>query len=106
MLFRSVLLVIAVFIQPTVATCFFPAGFTALSSAFEEKFRSVAISLIIPVSTIIGQGLVPAMIGYLGQQGAFYLGFVIWGGVLLIVLPPLLFLKFLRPGRETGAHLE
>jgi NNP family nitrate/nitrite transporter-like MFS transporter len=103
---QGVLLVIAVFIQPTVATCFFPAGFTALSSAFEEKFRSVAISLIIPVSTIIGQGLVPAMIGYLGQQGAFYLGFVILGSILLIGLPPLLFLKFLRPVRGTGSHLE
>jgi NNP family nitrate/nitrite transporter-like MFS transporter len=94
---RDMWLIIAVFIQPMVATCFFPAGFTALSRAFEEKFHSVAVSLVVPIAIIIGQGLVPAMLGFLGQQGAFYLGFVIMGGILLTGLFPLPFLKFLHP---------
>ena len=94
---QGLLLVIAVFIQPLVATCFFPAGFTALSRAFEEKFHSAAISLIIPVATLIGQGLVPAMLGFLGQQGNFNWGFVIFGGILLTGLPLLPFLEILNP---------
>jgi len=89
------LLVAAVFIQPVAATCFFPAGLTALSKAFTEEFRSVAVSLIIPVATLFGQGLVPAMLGYLGQQGAFYLGFVIMGCILLTGIMPLPFLKLI-----------
>lgn len=93
---RGPLLVIAVFIQPVAATCFFPAGLTALSKAFTEELRSVAVSLIIPVATLFGQGLVPAMLGYLGQQGVFYLGFVIMGCFLVTGMLPLPFLKFIR----------
>ncbi len=94
---RDMLLILAVFIHPMVATCFFPAGFTALSRAFEDKYHSVAVSLVIPIAIIIGQGLVPAMLGALGQQGAFYLGFVIMGCLLLTGLFLLPFLKFLHP---------
>jgi len=97
---RDMLLIIAVFVQPMVATCFFPAGFTALSRAFEEKFHSVAVSLIVPIAVIIGQGLVPAMLGALGQKGAYYLGFVIMGCILLTGLLPLPFLKFLQPEKR------
>ncbi len=97
---RDILLIIAVFVQPMVATCFFPAGFTALSKAFEETYHSVAVSLIVPIAIIIGQGLVPAMLGFLGQQGAFYLGFVIMGCILLTGLLPLPFLKFLHPEKR------
>jgi len=92
----GMLLIVAVFIQPIAATCFFPAGLTALSKSFSEEFRSVAVSLIIPTATLIGQGMVPAMLGYLGQQGVFYLGFVIMG-CLLFTGPMLLpFLNFLQ----------
>lgn len=97
---EGALLVFAVFIQPMVATCFFPAGLTALSRAFEETFRSVAVSLVVPLATILGQGLVPSMIGYFGQQGNFYLGFVFMGGILFLGLPILPFLKFLHPVRS------
>jgi NNP family nitrate/nitrite transporter-like MFS transporter len=103
---KGLLLVIAVCIQPAVATLFFPAGLTALSAAFEEKFRSVAVSLVIPVATIIGQGLVPTMIGFLGQQGAFYLGFVIMGGILLTGLLPLPFSRFLQQAGKVQSGVD
>ena len=92
----GMLLIAAVFFQSMAATFFFPAGLTALSKAFSEEFRSVAVSLIIPVATLIGQGIVPAMLGYLGQQDAFYLGFVIMGCFLFTGLIPLPFLKFIQ----------
>jgi len=79
---QGTLLIAAVFIQSMVATFFFPAGLTTLSKAFTGELRSVAVSLIIPVATLAGQGLVPAMLGYLGQMGAFYMGFVIMGCLL------------------------
>lgn len=92
----GILLIAAVFFQSMAATFFFPAGLTALSKAFSEENRSVAVSLIIPVATLIGQGMVPAMLGYLGQQDAFHLGFIIMGGFLFTGLVPLPFLKFLQ----------
>lgn len=99
----GMLLIAAVFFQSMAATFFFPAGLTALSNAFSEEFRSVAVSLIIPVATLIGQGMVPAMLGYLGQQNAFRLGFVIMGCILFTGLIPLPFLTFLQ---DTGPNFS
>jgi NNP family nitrate/nitrite transporter-like MFS transporter len=100
---QGTLLVVAVFIQAMVATFFFPAGLTALSKGFTEDIRSVAVSIIIPVATLAGQGLVPAMLGYFGQIGAFHMGFILMSGLLFTGLIPLSFLKF---SQETDLTLS
>lgn len=74
----------AVFIQPSVAVGFFPAGFAALSSMGNMQTRSTAISLVVPVAFVIGAGGIPWFLGLCGDLGAFDLGFV-WVGLLTLL---------------------
>ena len=72
-----------VFLQPMVAVCFFPAGFAALSAIGPPETRNVAVSMTIPLAFLIGAGVFPAVIGFLGDMGRFSLGIVIAGGLIL-----------------------
>jgi NNP family nitrate/nitrite transporter-like MFS transporter len=76
-------LVAMVFIQPLLAVCFFPAGFAALSLLSSEETRNLAVSLTIPAAFILGGGAIPILIGAMGDAGAFPLGIVLSGVIIL-----------------------
>jgi NNP family nitrate/nitrite transporter-like MFS transporter len=76
-------LVVTVFVQPLLAVCFFPAGFAALSLLSSEATRSLAVSLTIPAAFIVGGGAIPILIGAMGDAGAFSLGIVLSGLIIL-----------------------
>jgi NNP family nitrate/nitrite transporter-like MFS transporter len=80
------LLLATIFLQSAVATCFFAPGFTVLSRAFAGPSQNVATSVIGLCSAVIGQGMVPAMLGAAGSAGHFGVGFLILGGLLLVCL--------------------
>lgn len=93
-LFHGVRILPALFLQPVFSSCFFPAGFAALSKIGPAQVRNVAVSLVVPMAYLIGGGAIPAGIGILGDHGYFSLGFMLVG-VLLIGTPILLkYLKF------------
>lgn len=73
---------VVVFLQPSVAVCFFPAGFAAMAFIFPPKSRSLAVSLIVPLATLAGGGIVPIFIGLIGDIGSFALGIIISGGLI------------------------
>jgi len=78
-----------VLLQPVFAVCFFPAGFVLLSVIVPPQSRGLAVSLAIPVAFMVGGGLAPAGIGFLGDAGQFELGFILLGvcilsGILLL----------------------
>ena len=73
---------VVVFLQPSVAVCFFPAGFAAMAFIFPPKSRSLAVSLIVPLATLVGGGIVPIFIGLIGDVGSFALGISISGGLI------------------------
>jgi len=75
--------IILVFLQPVLAVCFYPAGFSALSSISTSENRNVAISLTIPIAFVLGGGVVPALIGFMADLGYFSWGISLSG--LLIV---------------------
>ena len=77
-------LVIIVFLQPTLAVCFFPAGFAALSCLGPPSSRNVAVSLAIPLAFLIGAGGIPTGIGIMGDLANFALGFGLVGGLILV----------------------
>lgn len=81
-----------VFLQAVLATIYFPAGFTALSSLFSSEIRNVAISFTIPFAFLFGAGLVPSMIGFTGDIGSFSIGIAATGSLILAgsLLPLLL----------------
>ena len=64
-------LAVAVFIQPSVAVGFFPAGFTALSTLGDAQTRGTAVSLVVPIAFVIGGGVTPWLLGLSGDLGAF-----------------------------------
>jgi NNP family nitrate/nitrite transporter-like MFS transporter len=76
--------IIVVFLQPIVAVCFYPAGFSALSSISTSENRNVAVSLTIPIAFVLGGGAVPAMIGILADSGYFSLGISLSGVLIMI----------------------
>jgi len=68
-----------VILQPMAAVCFFPAGFSVLSSIVPPQARNLAISLALPVGFMVGAGLVPTGIGIMGDAGVFPWGYMILG---------------------------
>jgi NNP family nitrate/nitrite transporter-like MFS transporter len=78
---RSIILYV-VFLQPLVAVCFFPAGFAAMSLIVSAKLRSIAVSFVIPLAILIGAGVVPVFIGWIGDMGSFAVGMTICGGMI------------------------
>jgi MFS transporter, NNP family, nitrate/nitrite transporter len=88
------LLQVWVFCQPVVAVCFFPPAFAALSHIGSEEMRSVAVSFTIPAAFLVGGGLVPSLIGILGDKGWFTAGFMAAGGLVLAGAAVPFFLTF------------
>jgi MFS transporter, NNP family, nitrate/nitrite transporter len=87
-------IVLIVFLQPMVAVCFFPAGFAAISRLSSERMRNVAVSLVIPTGILVGAGLVPTVLGLLGEQQRFYFGFVLMGALMCASVGLLTLLHF------------
>ena len=71
-----------IFVQPMLASSFFPPGFAALSRIGGSNLKNIAVSLTMPVGFLIGGGVIPAMIGVVGQARSFSSGFMILGVVL------------------------
>ena len=88
--------VLLIFLQPMLASSFFPPGFAALSQIGSSKFKNIAISLTMPVSFLIGGGAIPAMLGTIGEVKSFSTGFIILGGILLGGAILVRYLKFAK----------
>ncbi len=87
-------ILIIIFIQPLLATCFFPAGFAALPRMGSPSFKNVAVSFTIPFGFLLGAGAIPAGIGFIGEVGSFSLGFTILGGLFFGGFILVRYLKF------------
>jgi NNP family nitrate/nitrite transporter-like MFS transporter len=87
-------IVILLFIQPMIATCFFPAGFAALSRMGSPRIKNVAVSFTASLGILVGGGAIPAGIGFIGELGSFSLGFILLGALLLAGVILVRFLKF------------
>ena len=74
---------LAVFLQPVMAVCFFPAGLAALSMVSSAGERNLTVSLTIPIAFLMGGGAAPAMIGYVGDIHSFGLGIAVLGGLII-----------------------
>jgi len=76
---------VLVFLQPMIAACFPPAALVALSLISPQETRHIAVSITIPFAFIIGGGLLPTLIGIMGDAGVFWLGIATVGGLILLV---------------------
>jgi NNP family nitrate/nitrite transporter-like MFS transporter len=71
-----------IFLQPILATAFFPAGFAALARIASPHIKYVAISLTVPLGFLIGGGAGTAGLGLAGEAKLFFLGFICFGGLI------------------------
>ena len=83
---------VIIFLQPAVGVCFFPAAFSALSRIVQPNMRSLAAAFAPPTAFLLGGGLFPMALGYMGQTYSFGLGIslagciIIAGSVLVILI--------------------
>jgi NNP family nitrate/nitrite transporter-like MFS transporter len=89
-------IVLLIFLQPMLASSFFPPGFAALSRIGGPQFKSIAVSLTVPISFLLGGGAIPAMIGFIGEVRSFSIGFIILGGILFGGAILVRYLKFAK----------
>jgi NNP family nitrate/nitrite transporter-like MFS transporter len=97
------LLIAAVFLQPILIACFFPAGFTVISRIAPREMHNLTISFISPFGYAVGSGLVPLFLGFLGDRLTFAFGFLIYGSLVAsaALLPSLLKVEKKRKGEPT-----
>ena len=99
---RGSILLVVLFLQPAVLSSFFPAAFGALSRIAPPSMRSVTNALGPPFAFLIGGGVLPAAIGYLGETYTFSMGIVMAGGFMLAGPVLLLFLKLGQYDDQSG----
>lgn len=92
---------IVVFLQPALIVCFFPAGFSAMSRIVQPDYRSLATSWATPLAFIIGGGLLPAALGYMGQAYTIGAGISL-AGLAMVLCFPLAFALHLIDKLEEG----
>lgn len=74
---------VVLFLQPVVAVCFFPAGFTAISSIGPPSQRNYTVALSSASSLLVGAGVVPVCLGLLAEKASFALGITLAGGLMV-----------------------
>lgn len=95
-------LIVAIFLQPALLNAFFPAAFGALSRIAPPHMRSVTNAIGPPLSFLIGGGILPMVIGYLGETQTFASGMIL-AGIFMLIGPCLMFLlKFGQYDNQPG----
>ena len=84
---------VLVLLQPLAPACLFPACFVLMSRAVSPDLRNVSVGVVVPAGFFIGAGLAPAILGYLGDMGAFGWGFA---GVGFLSLLGIIFARLLK----------
>jgi NNP family nitrate/nitrite transporter-like MFS transporter len=86
---------VSIFLMAAFAVGFFPPAFKALSRIVQPTFRSLAAGFAPPVAFLLGGGLLPAALGYMGQAYTFGLGITIIGVIITVGSLATFFLKLL-----------
>ena len=87
------ILEIVVVFQPALIAVMYPAQLSCLAEIGEAWYQNVTTALVITVGMIIGTGVVPALVGALGDLGIGWCGFVLLAlfmilAVLILILNP------------------
>ena len=87
---------VIVFLQPALIVCFFPPAFAALSRTVQPNMRSIAAALAPPTGFVLGGGIFPAALGYMGQNSSFSLGIILAGCIIILGAGLVVFLRLLE----------
>ena len=78
------LLLFFIFLQPMVTVCFFPSAFAVLTNTGKIGDGSMVVSLCIPMAFLAGGGLMPTLIGFVGDYYSLSVGFALTGIICCI----------------------
>lgn len=70
--------------QPIVAVCFYPAGFAVLSKLGAVQYGNLSVSLCLPLAFLIGGGLMPTFIGFVGDLYSISSGIILVGSLMVL----------------------
>lgn len=73
-----------IFVLSAASGCFFPPAFAALSRIVQPNFRSLAAGLAPPAAFLLGGGLLPIALGYMGEGYSIGLGISITGIAVMV----------------------
>lgn len=82
-----------VFLQATSIACFFPPALVIAALILPPRLRGLALSLVLIVAILFGEGVVPPGVGYLAEAVSFSFGICLIGVLVLGILPLLFFLR-------------
>ena len=94
-IFSGPWLKVMVFLQPALIACYFPPGFAALSRIVQPDYRSLATSWVTPTALVLGGGLLPAALGYMGETYSIGTGITLAGILIFLGFPLSFFLKLI-----------
>jgi len=80
----GVAMIISIFVLAVLSAGFFPPALAALSRIVQPNFRNLAAGLVPPTAFLLGGGLLPVALGYMGEVSTIGLGMVITGGVVVL----------------------
>jgi len=68
------LLLFPVILQPMIAVLFFPSGFAIISRMGPREMGNIGVSLVIPLAFLVGGGVIPTLIGVVGDHFSIGIG--------------------------------
>lgn len=83
---RGPILLASLFLGPLLTGAFFPIAFALIPTIIPPGLRNLAVSMAMPFGYLVGAGVVPSLMGVLGEAGAFWVGYVVLGGLLVLGL--------------------
>ncbi len=84
-LLSGIPLLVFVVLQPMVAVCFFPSAFAVLSHLGGSAVRGTAVALCVPLAFLLGGGVIPMCIGFMGDSFSLAVGFSVVGVVTAVL---------------------
>ena len=78
-------LLVFVVVQAMIAVCFFPSGFAVVSTIGTKRTKGTAVTLALPFAFLVGGGVLPSLIGGVGDISRLGHGFAIAGGLMMLV---------------------
>lgn len=94
-LLSGVGMVVCIFLMAALAVGFFAPAFASLSRIVQPNLRSLAAGFGPPIAFLLGGGLLPMGLGYLGETASFALGITITGAVIVVGSAATLLLRLL-----------
>jgi len=73
-----------VFLLMAFSGCFFPPAFAALSRVVQPHYRNLAVGLAPPTGFLLGGGLLPVLLGLMGEAYTIGLGIVLTGAAVMV----------------------